>query len=343
MKLRALSKPPSMARDISTFSEDCTSCHGTTIPFFQIAEAVNDVILVTTADTDGVGPVIIYANPAFSRLTGYTCAEVIGLSPRLLQGPGTSRATLDSIRAALSAGREVHEKLLNYAKSGAPYWLDVRISPLHDGKGNITHFVAIERDVTLDKRQMDDLEHMADRDTLTGIPNRRALLRRFELEIGTMRACWSPLPNRRGVCMAFIDVDHFKQINDDLGHIIGDAVLFNIADRLMENVRRSDMVGRIGGEEFAVCMPGVTLHEARVLAERLRCCVEEAAFDTPAGPVAATISVGVAAFEKGDTLASLMERADSAMYTSKQFGRNRVTALEGLSSQQSRRSTFIDD
>ena len=88
--------------------------------------------------------------------------------------------------------------------------------------------------------------------------------------------------------MAFIDVDHFKQVNDQLGHEVGDAVLFGVADRLAENVRRADMLGRIGGEEFAVCMPSVTLQDAEALAERLRRAVTSAPIDTPTGPVPVT-------------------------------------------------------
>jgi PAS domain S-box-containing protein len=100
------------------------------ISFLQIAETVNDIILVTTPDLDPPGPVITYVNPAFTRLTGYTAAEAIGLSPRILQGPGTSRATRDIVRATLGAGRPVHEKILNFGKSGAPYWLDMHIVPV---------------------------------------------------------------------------------------------------------------------------------------------------------------------------------------------------------------------
>ena len=123
--------------------------------FFQIAESANDVILVTTPDMEPPGPLIVYVNPAFTRLTGYGAAEAIGQSPRMLQRSATDRATLNAIRKALLAGLEVHEKVLNFGKGGERYWLDLRIVPLRDGAGRITHFVAIERDVTMDKRRLD--------------------------------------------------------------------------------------------------------------------------------------------------------------------------------------------
>jgi PAS domain S-box-containing protein/diguanylate cyclase (GGDEF)-like protein len=157
------------------------------VAFSQIVEAINDVVIVTTSDFDPPGPAIVYVNPAFTRLTGYSAAEVIGRSPRILQGPRTSRRTLDAMREGLRAGREVHEKVLNYSKAGAPYWLDVRITGLLDSNGVIANFVAVERDVTLDKRRLDELEFAVDRDTLTGIPNRRAVLRMINAEIVAQR------------------------------------------------------------------------------------------------------------------------------------------------------------
>jgi diguanylate cyclase (GGDEF)-like protein/PAS domain S-box-containing protein len=294
------------------------------IPFLQIAETANDIILVTNVEIESPGPRIVYVNPAFTRLTGYSAAEAIGLSPRILQGPGTSRATLDIIHASLSAGKAAHGKLLNFGKSGAPYWLDIHIVPLRDAHGKITHFAAIERDVTLDKRRLDELEHLADRDTLTGIPNRRAFLRSLKSECDAADARGLSASNRKGPCVAFIDIDHFKRINDERGHAVGDAVLFGMADCLAENMRRSDIVGRLGGEEFVVCMPAVALQDANALAERLRSAIAETAFDTPVGPVNITVSLGIACYSPGDTVATLMERADAAMYVAKSTGRNRV-------------------
>ena len=294
------------------------------IPFLQVAETANDIILVTTPDLDPPGPIITYVNPAFTRLTGYTAAEALGLSPRILQGPGTSRATLDSILMSLRAGQSAHEKILNFGKSGAPYWLDMHIVPLCDAQGKVTHFAAIERDVTLDKRRLDELEHLADRDTLTGIPNRRAFLRALKSECDAADARGFSGSNLKGPCLVFIDIDHFKRINDERGHAVGDAVLCGMADCLAENVRRLDIVGRLGGEEFAVCMPGVTLQDAKSLAEHLRNAVAGTAFDSPVGPVNITVSLGVACYTPGDTVATLMERADDTMYVAKRTGRNRV-------------------
>lgn len=297
------------------------------IPFQQLVETANDIVIVTTPDLDSPGPEIVYVNPAFTRLTGFSAAEAIGLTPRILQGPGTNRGTSDAIRAALRAGRPVHEKVLNYAKSGAPYWLDLHIVPLRDAEGAITHFAAIERDVTLDKRRLDELEYLADRDTLTGIPNRRAFLRAVRAEFDLAVAGGLPAVDGKSPCLALIDVDRFKRVNDELGHAVGDAVLCGMADCLAGNVRRVDMIGRIGGEEFAVCMPNVTMHDAWTLADRLRRAIAETPLATPSGPVNITISVGVTSLAAGDTVPALIDRADAAMYAAKRAGRNRVRLL----------------
>lgn len=290
------------------------------ISFAQIVQTANDVIIVTSADLAPPGPTILYVNSAFTRLTGFEAHEAIGRSPRILQGPGTNRGTLDEIAAGLRAGREVQQKVLNYAKCGAPYWLDLRIVPLRDDAGKVIQFVAVERDVTLDKRRLDELEYVADRDTLTGVPNRRALMRTMDAELQASR-----LRGGTGPCLAFIDVDHFKRVNDQFGHATGDAVLFGIADRLAENVRRMDMVGRIGGEEFAAWMPAITLREAAAIAERLRCAIAAEPFATPAGPLRVTVSIGVSeAGRNQHSLTDMMDQADHAMYAAKQQGRDRV-------------------
>jgi diguanylate cyclase (GGDEF)-like protein/PAS domain S-box-containing protein len=286
--------------------------------FSQIVEHANDTIIVTTPDVDQ--PTIIYVNPAFTRLTGYTFDEVVGRTPRILQGPGTSRVTRDLIRQGLQAGQPVHEKILNYVKSGAPYWLDLRIVPLHDSSGAITQFAAIERDVTFDKRRLDEFDAAADRDVLTGIPNRRMFLRAAEAELivrNTLRIA--------GPCFATVDADNLKAINRTVGRDAGDAILIGIADRLTENIRRVDTIGRWNAGSFAICMHSATIATAAMAAECLRWAVAAEPFDTPAGPIKATVSIGVAASQAGeDDPVAVMARTEAAVRQAKLDGRDRV-------------------
>jgi diguanylate cyclase (GGDEF)-like protein/PAS domain S-box-containing protein len=123
---------------------------GPIFSFGEIIEAANDIVMVTTADLDMPGPTIVYVNAAFTKLTGYSAYEALGRSPRMLQGPGTSQLAIRAIAVALRAGREVRQIVLNYGKSGEEYWLDLKIMPLRDSAGAITHFAAIQRDVTGD-------------------------------------------------------------------------------------------------------------------------------------------------------------------------------------------------
>jgi diguanylate cyclase (GGDEF)-like protein/PAS domain S-box-containing protein len=291
--------------------------------FFKVADAANDVIIITTPDINPPGPTIVYVNPAFTRLTGYSADEAIGQTPRMLQGPGTDRTTLDAVRAKLNEGRAAHEKVLNFSKTGAPYWLDMRIKPLRDATGTITHFVGIERDVTL------ELEFAADRDVLTGISNRLAFLRTLQAEIEICQQNFRDSNASRSLCLACIDVDRFKDVNIQYGHQTGDAVLFDIGARLGENMRRIDTVGRLGDEEFAVCLPAISLKDAHSLADRLRRSISATVMETKAGPVTTTVSIGVAELAPGEDLASLMARAQASMVEAKFAGRDRVCSNKG--------------
>ena len=287
------------------------------IAFRDLVDGALDMVMVTDATLDAPGPYLRYVNPAFTRLTGWRPEEVFGRSPRFLQGPGTDRQVLAELGAALRKGEKSSARLLNYARDGAPYWADMRIVPLLDRRGRVGAFAGFARDVTFDKRRLDELEQLADRDVLTGLLNRRALLRTAEREFAAHGG--------GRFCFAWLDIDHFKRVNDRFGHPAGDAVLMEIADVLARNVRRADVIGRMGGEEFAVCMPDVGLDEARAIAQRLRGAVAAAA--TPAQPLRVTCSIGVARSRAGDGLRDVMARADAALYEAKQAGRNRVSSV----------------
>ena len=142
----------------------------------DLIEATNDAILITSAsDIKRPGPRILYANEAFCKISGYSRDEVLGKTPRILQGPGTCKRALGRIAIALKAGQECQEELLNYARDGTPYWLAIHIVPLHDESGKIQFFGAIERDVTAKRTAFEHLERLAHEDILTGIGNRTAL------------------------------------------------------------------------------------------------------------------------------------------------------------------------
>ncbi len=166
-------------------------------------------------------------------------------------------------------------------------------------------------------------ERNAITDALTGLGNRHWMQDMFERELTRVRT------DQGNLCLMMADVDRFKDINDKLGHIIGDRILAAIADAFRERLRPSDLIARFGGDEFAVLLPGVTLAEATATAERLRESLST--YSDPSLPSGVTLSIGLTEANESDDLDRLLQRADSAMYDAKDQGRDRVAIREAQS------------
>lgn len=182
--------------------------------------------------------------------------------------------------------------------------------------------VWLVRDISERKQRESELEALASTDALTGLPNRRSFLERLDRAVLEARQ-W---PVGDGAVLMF-DIDHFKHVNDTWGHAIGDVVLQHVASVIRENLRHKDVPGRLGGEEFVALLPDGSIDEARQLAERVRERLEQTPAVTDAGPVAVTISIGVANLD-GSSKQQVLERVDAAMYAAKTGGRNRVCVSE---------------
>lgn len=322
----------------------------------DIVENSRDIVVVTDADTSGMpfGPKIVFVNKAFEELTGYTTPEVIGETPRILQGRGTSSETKKRIREGLEKQEPVRETILNYSKTGEPYWLEMSIFPLRNKLGKVTHFAAIERDVTqatfqsdlLAKRNEDlrllkerleelvekktkdlrranyELEKRAYFDDLTKLPNRRCFMDQAQRQFA-----YAKRYNHR-IAVAILDVDHFKRINDTFGHDAGDKALTVVADCIRVHGRSEDVFGRLGGEEFAFVVLVRDDSSAQQTFDRLRKAIGAANLGIAehGKEVYLTASVGVCvAPSKEDVdLTDCLRRADKAMYKAKKAGRNRV-------------------
>lgn len=176
----------------------------------------------------------------------------------------------------------------------------------------------IVTDITERLRHESDLNRQANTDGLTGLANRPAFLRRLDAELGAL----STRPHAGVLLMA--DLDHFKRVNDTYGHAAGDEVLRFLAGVFQVTLRKTDLVGRIGGEEFAVLLPGVRDEEGRLLAERLRMALEVSEIPTTAGIVRITISIGMARLDEHTPSKDILAAADAALYRAKHNGRNRV-------------------
>ncbi|MEJ2362218.1 MAG: diguanylate cyclase [Gammaproteobacteria bacterium] len=288
--------------------------------FRSLVENTNDVIMVLDATPlEQGGPFIVYVNPAFERLMGYSAEEVMGQNPKILQGPDTDDKTRFKMRQAMRAGRAIRIQILNYDKFGNELWLDINMVPLYDEDGELAYYAAIERDLTEYKRLQSYLESMANTDSLTGLSNRQAFMHRAEKEFVRAR--------RYARCLAavMIDVDHFKDINDRYGHAVGDQVLRQVSAICQSSLRASDVLGRIGGEEFVLLLPDTPQANAIFVAERMREQLEKTPIDIDGLVITVTASFGVASLNDADlNFNHILERADEAMYHAKHDGRNRV-------------------
>ncbi|HEX5306650.1 MAG TPA: diguanylate cyclase, partial [Dyella sp.] len=286
---------------------------------------LNDMVVVTDAiSIDEPGPRIIYVNDAFVAGTGYQREEVLGRSPRILQGPDTQREPLDAIRAALTAWRPVTVELLNYRKDGSPYWAELAIAPVADSTGWYTHWVAIQRDIGERRLAQQEIQQLVFYDPLTGLPNRRMLTDRLRVAISTAHRF-----SRTGALM-FIDLDNFKDLNDTAGHDVGDELLRQVARRFQEALRTEDTVARLGGDEFVVMIEGLSPEPseaaavAQHLAEKLIANVSRP-FDLRSGHYTPTASIGLTLLNwepHTTSVEELLKQADIAMYQAKAAGRN---------------------
>ncbi|GAM09503.1 response regulator PleD [Geobacter sp. OR-1] len=182
----------------------------------------------------------------------------------------------------------------------------------------ITYFLTWRLVIQLDAAQK-SLKKLASTDELTGIKNRRQIMKRLDEEFSRASRLGEPL------CIIIMDIDHFKKINDTYGHPCGDRVLKQVASLITENLRNYDRIGRIGGEEFLLVSPGSSIDDARTLAERLRQTINNEQFGEGGCRFSITISAGVTALAQADdNVDILIKRADEALYEAKQSGRNRV-------------------
>jgi len=288
------------------------------IPFAAIVAHANDIILITDArPTENGDYRIVYVNRAFCQLTGFSQAEVIGKSPRILQGPDTSEEVRERIRIALENQQSVRETILNYSKSGVPYWLDLNIFPLKNALGEVTHYAAVERDVTHQVHKEAELQALALEDPLTGLLNRRGF---FDV-ISTRLAVQE---RRSHSTLAMIDIDYFKSINDTYGHEAGDQALKNFADVLRHAFRDSDVLCRYGGEEFVVLLFTADLSAALRKLEQFRQMISDTVIcqqhDTD---IKVTVSIGLTRLNNNPQhIESALNAADKALYEAKHSGRN---------------------
>ena len=290
--------------------------------FSAIVQNAKDVVIVTEASPiDVPGPKIIYVNDAFTETTGYSAEEVIGKTPRIFQKEGTDKEELSKIREALEKKEPVRVTLRNFSKTGKEYWVDISILPLRNTEGKVTHFASIQRDITEYKKLEQDLQILCRTDPLTTAANRRAFNEILSQEFSRFKR------SQKEYALIMIDLDHFKSINDQHGHSVGDQVLIEVTERCKDNIRVHDILARLGGEEFCILLPYTETKQAQKVAERLREKIEIKPIIVDGLRVKVTISVGISLVSTGDEDGhQAMERADQKLFQAKESGRNQICA-----------------
>ncbi|RZT75783.1 PAS domain S-box-containing protein/diguanylate cyclase (GGDEF)-like protein [Azospira oryzae] len=261
---------------------------------------------------------IISVNRAFCDITGYAQEEVLGQDPRML---ASGRHDKDFYRQMWEILRDTGAwagEIWDRRKNGEIYPKWMTINAVHDTQsGALTHYITLFSDITERKETEARIHHLAHHDPLTGLPNRFTLEARLEQSLADAR--------RHGhkVAVMFMDLDRFKTINDSLGHAVGDSLLMEIAHRLRSAVRESDTVARLGGDEFVVVLPDVEgANDAAHVAGKI---IEDVARSLRVGAheLHTSASIGISLYpDDGETVPTVMQNADTAMYHAKAIGRN---------------------
>ena len=266
--------------------------------------------------TDATGS-IIEVNDTFSEVTGYSREEVIGQNPRILQSGRQSPEFYAEMWEAMNTADHWSGEVWNRRKNGEVYAENLTISAVKDPAGKVNHYVALFSDITQLKKYHSQLEHMANYDVLTNLPNRTLLADRLS------QAMVQSQRYHNSVAVAFLDLDGFKTLNDSHGHDLGDELLIIISHRMKEALREGDTLARIGGDEFVAVLANLSkVEDCQPVLERL---LHAASMPATIGETVlhASASIGVTYYPQDSVDADLLMRhADQAMYLAKQAGKN---------------------
>jgi len=278
----------------------------------SVFEATSEGIMVTDPQS-----IILSVNQAFTRLTGYTQEEAVGRNANLLSSSRHSPEFFNNLYKELNLSGKWKGDVWSKRKDDTVFLEKLSISAIKNDAGEITTYVGVFDDITVqwDKEQL--VHHMAFHDSLTGLPNRLLLVERLGQLINMAER------EKRQIALLFLDLDGFKLVNDILGHDMGDHVLKTIATRLEGQLRGSDTVARLGGDEFVILLDNPDSRESiSIIASRLIAVVNEPILNLGKDARVGT-SIGIALFQnEGQTPDQLLKLADDAMYKAKKSGKN---------------------
>lgn len=278
----------------------------------KVVESSEEAILITDAKLN-----IVFVNGAFVRITGYGEKEALGKNPRLLKSDRQDNLFYRNMWKQINTYGSWQGEIYNRRKNGEIYPEWQSISVVMNGKGEVTHYVAIFLDITKRKEAEARIIQMANYDALTGLANRNLLNDRItQALLGAHR-------QQSRFAVMYLDLDNFKDINDGYGHAVGDALLKNTAERLLDCVREGDTVARQGGDEFILLFPDIDgSGGAAKVAEKLLHTLSNP-YSIEGQELFVSVSIGIAVYpDDGEDIEKLLKNADSAMYNAKQEGRN---------------------
>lgn len=297
----------------------------------QTVEAIPDAALRLTALSATVDAVLItdaagrmlWANPAFSCLTGFALEDLMGKPSELLLTGAESPRFDRRLVATLRRGRAFVGRISTRQRNGTPLVGAISITPIRQGAGEVTHYVALIRDVTQHRKREEKIAFLASHDSLTGLINRATFHARLERAV---------MRGRQGQqsALVILDLDHFKLVNDTVGHLAGDHLLINIARLMSETIGPGWEVARLGGDEFGLLLEGLSVAQARELGERIRSAIDGYRYHWGTHVFAPTASIGVARIDGSLAPDTVFALADSALYTAKRTGKNRVAVRTSI-------------
>jgi diguanylate cyclase (GGDEF)-like protein/PAS domain S-box-containing protein len=282
-----------------------------------IAFESQEGMLVT--DADGI---IVRVNQAFTRMTGYSAEEAVGKTLALLKSERHDDSFYQNLWSTLQSKKHWQGEIWNRRKNGQIFaeWMTISAVSVPDGK--TAHYVGTISDITQNGEAAAEIHRLAYYDSLTQLPNRRLLLDRLGQALAASRRS-----GRYGAAL-YLDMDHFKTLNDTLGHDVGDLLLIEVADRLRKSVREGDTIARLGGDEFVVVLENLSgdtdgaAVQAEQVSEKMRASLAQP-YNLDGHEFHGTTSIGIALFHNHDeSTESLLKQADLALYQAKAGGRN---------------------
>ncbi|KUP04059.1 hypothetical protein Q75_16705 [Bacillus coahuilensis p1.1.43] len=283
-----------------------------------IADQSRDLIVLL--DRSGM---ITYATPSHYFLLGYKVEEVVGKPMNELIVTDDINVFQQKVYESILLGKTFKIRIQLKRSEDTPIWCEVQGTPVFDNSDQFQHVILTSRDITKQVEYEEELKQLAFYDELTGLPNRRVFLDRAQLNLSRTERL------KGSFAIFYIDGDHFKDINDQYGHDMGDEFLKLLSDRFKNCIREDDTVSRFGGDEFVVLLSNIQhRNEAMEAAKRLSESVADP-FIIREHKIVATISIGISTFpENGKTVEELLKRADEALYDAKKKGKNQLVMAD---------------